>query len=64
MSGWIDFDQNGIFDDSERVTVSAPANQTSVDLTWIIPANRVNKNTYVRVCVMGNQRLMFLRQLV
>nr|WP_199156436.1 CshA/CshB family fibrillar adhesin-related protein [Pedobacter sp. ASV2] len=49
ISGWIDFDQNGIFDDSERVTVSAPANQTSVDLTWIIPANRVNKNTYVRL---------------
>lgn len=49
ISGWIDFNLNGKFDDSERVTVSAPKNNTSVILEWTVPANRVVKNTYARL---------------
>ncbi|WP_316805657.1 CshA/CshB family fibrillar adhesin-related protein [Pedobacter nototheniae] len=55
ISGWIDFNQNGIFEDSERVTVAAPANQTSVNLTWTVPISRVVRSTYVRLRYAKNQ---------
>ncbi|WP_131535953.1 CshA/CshB family fibrillar adhesin-related protein [Pedobacter nototheniae] len=55
ISGWIDFDQNGVFDDSERVTVAAPANQTSVNLVWTVPYSRVIRSTYVRLRYGKNQ---------
>ena len=55
ISGWIDFNQNGVFDESERVTVSAPANQTSVVLTWQVSVSRVIRSTYVRLRYAKNR---------
>jgi hypothetical protein len=55
ISGWIDFNLNGIFEDSERATASAPANQTSVVLSWTVPANRIIRSTYVRLRYAKNQ---------
>lgn len=50
ISGWIDFDLNGTFDESERLTATITANGNgSVNLTWSIPDNRRIKNTYVRL---------------
>jgi hypothetical protein len=59
ISGWIDFNQNGIFEDSERVTVEAPANKTSVDLSWTVPFSRIVRSTYVRLRYAENQRDLF-----
>lgn len=50
ISGWIDFNQNGIFDNDERQTASISANGNGqVILTWTIPNTRVINNTYVRL---------------
>lgn len=55
ISGWIDFNLNGVFEESERITVAAPANQTSVVLNWTVPSNRVVGSTYVRLRYGKNQ---------
>jgi len=50
ISGWIDFNQNGVFDDDERVTVFAPkADKGSVKMVWTVPVNRVIRSTFVRL---------------
>lgn len=50
ISGWIDFDKNGKFDDNERVTVFAKkATKGLVNMTWIVPEKRVVKSTFVRL---------------
>jgi hypothetical protein len=49
ISGWLDFNQNGVFEEAERITVPAPANQTSVTLSWTVPASRIVRSTYVRL---------------
>lgn len=50
ISGWIDFNLNGVFDEEERRVVPAPANPTGVvTLTWTVPENRIPKSTYVRL---------------
>lgn len=49
ISGWIDFNQNGTFDDNERVTVAAPQSGTSVVLIWTVPFSRIIRSTYVRL---------------
>ncbi|WP_316801643.1 CshA/CshB family fibrillar adhesin-related protein [Pedobacter frigidisoli] len=49
ISGWIDFNQNGVFEDSERVTVPALQGGTSVTLTWTVPFSRIIRSTYVRL---------------
>lgn len=50
ISGWIDFNQNGKFDDNERVTVSViKADKGSVTMTWTVPENRIVRSTYVRL---------------
>ena len=59
VSGWIDFNLNGIFEESERITVAAPANQTSVVLSWVVPSNRVVSSTYVRLRYGKNQSDLF-----
>lgn len=47
--GWIDFNWNGVFEESERVIIDAPAASDIVTLTWIIPEDRIAKSTYVRL---------------
>lgn len=49
ISGWIDFNQNGVFDDNERVSVAAPANKKKVTMIWTVPESRVIRSTYVRL---------------
>lgn len=50
ISGWIDFNQNGVFEDEERVTVFVKqAENGSVEMIWTVPDNRVIRSTYVRL---------------
>lgn len=50
ISGWIDFNLNGIFDADERITTSIFATGNgSVILEWTVPPTRVPYNTYVRL---------------
>lgn len=50
ISGWIDFDLNGVFDESERISAEiTSAGKGSVTLEWEVPETRVPYNTYVRL---------------
>ena len=50
ISGWIDFNQNGKFDEEERITVKADkADKGTVKMIWSVPNNRVIRSTYVRL---------------
>ena len=53
ISGWIDFDLNGTFDESERETAEIIAVDSNGDgyvtLKWIVPETRVPYTTYVRL---------------
>lgn len=50
ISGWIDFNQNGVFDDNERVSVKAvKADKGTVKMIWTVPQSRVIRSTYVRL---------------
>lgn len=50
ISGWIDFNLNGVFEESERVTETVKQDgDGSVSLQWIVPATRIVYNTYVRL---------------
>lgn len=50
ISGWIDFNRNGVFDEEERCTVRAPINPAGeVTLTWTVPKHRIPSSTYVRL---------------
>lgn len=52
ISGWIDFDQNGVFDAYERQSKelnNGDLNKGYVSLTWTVPATRVVRSTYVRL---------------
>lgn len=50
ISGWIDFDLNGIFDSDERQTAEIiQAGDGKVVLTWTVPPTRKVYSTYVRL---------------
>lgn len=51
ISGWIDFNQNGVFDAEEKITVCAKEAKAggSVKMTWTVPDNRVIRSTFVRL---------------
>jgi len=49
ICGWIDFNQNGTFDNGERACAPASAGGSSVDLTWNAPANLTAGSTYLRL---------------
>lgn len=53
ISGWIDFDLNGTFDESERATAEITTVDNNGDgfvtLEWTVPETRVPYNTYVRL---------------
>ncbi|CAM1345760.1 GEVED domain-containing protein [Tenacibaculum crassostreae] len=52
---WIDFNQNGVFEDSERVTSgSSSSSGDIVDSTVIVPSNAVLGNTRMRVSMKYN----------
>lgn len=51
ISGWFDYNRNGIFDSNENVTGIAPNNSTSVLLTWynlptVLPQTNPNINDF------------------
>lgn len=49
IAGWIDFNLNGKFDDSERVFKKVDVNDSKVLLEWKIPQNRKPFSTYARI---------------
>lgn len=50
ISGWIDFNLNGTFDEEERITTPITvAGNGSVILQWTVPSTRVPYNTFVRL---------------
>ncbi len=53
--GWIDFNWNGEFEESERAKAVASAGTNSATLTWIIPEDRIAKSTYVRLRYATNE---------
>ena len=55
ISGWIDFNLNGVFDENERVTTLVPSDgDGSVTLEWIVPPTRIAYSTYVRLRYFGS----------
>lgn len=54
LTGWIDFDQSGTFDNDERAIATISDSQTTADLEWSatatnpIPADTANGTTYAR----------------
>lgn len=50
ISGWIDFNLNGAFDEEERATVKIGKDgDGSVNLIWTVPDFRIAYNTFVRL---------------
>ncbi|TYB75855.1 CshA/CshB family fibrillar adhesin-related protein [Bizionia myxarmorum] len=57
ISGWIDFDLNGTFDEIERKTAIIPSDgDGNVTLTWTIPSTRFAYSTYVRLRYFGRNQ--------
>src|SRR5690606_26635113 len=48
VAGWIDWNHNGTFDDGER-SGAVECDNGSVDLTWTVPMNAVDADTYLRL---------------
>ncbi|MHC5202808.1 CshA/CshB family fibrillar adhesin-related protein [Myroides sp. LJL119] len=58
IAGWIDLNDNGVFDQEERVVVPAPRTgdeSGSVELSWNIPSQRTPVGTFVRLRMADNQ---------
>lgn len=54
VSGWIDFNLNGTFDEHERVTANVPTSGNgNVQLQWTVPQTRKAYSTYVRLRYFG-----------
>lgn len=49
LSGWIDFDRNGKFDEGERAQAAVAPADTSKILTWTPPANVTEGRAWVRL---------------
>ncbi|MDX2004678.1 MAG: choice-of-anchor L domain-containing protein [Meiothermus sp.] len=49
LAGWIDFNRNGLFDASERATVSVASGATSATLTWSGLSGLSIGTTYLRL---------------
>ncbi len=52
VTGWIDFNVNGVFDPDEKIEVFAPATGNvlgSVLVEWVIPGTRKPYSTFVRL---------------
>lgn len=54
ISGWIDFNLNGTFDENERVTANVTTSGNgNVILQWTVPQSRKAYSTYVRLRYFG-----------
>ena len=51
LYGWVDFNNNGIFESTEAVTASVSNNATTATLTWpsTSTANAISSNAYIRL---------------
>jgi|GEM_PF-503812 len=60
LQGWIDFNRNGVFDASERATVSVPASaaQQSVTLTWSGLSGLVAGTSYLRLRISDDNTVV------
>ncbi len=57
ISGWIDFNLNGTFDESERKTATILADgDGTVTLSWTVPVSRIASSTYVRLRYFGRNQ--------
>lgn len=54
LAGWIDLNNNGIFETSERVTVVVPANSGTQNYTLNFPAGTTSDDTYARFRIFGS----------
>ena len=54
LRGWIDFNKNGVFDDSEATSVTVPNGATSVNLTWTGLSGLSVGDTYYRLRIAKN----------
>lgn len=54
LSGWIDFNKNGIFEESERMQSSVPDGATTATLTWTGIAGLSAGPTYARFRIASN----------
>ncbi|KQQ65371.1 GEVED domain-containing protein [Microbacterium sp. Leaf320] len=59
LAGWIDFNGNGTFDDTERASDTVATGATDGALTWTVPADYIPGETYLRLRVgfTGDQLL-------
>ncbi|WP_426247228.1 GEVED domain-containing protein [Nocardioides sp. LHG3406-4] len=53
LAGWIDLDGDGTFQDSERVTVTVPANSGTAAYQLDFPAGTTTTDTYARFRIYG-----------
>ena len=51
LAGWIDSNNNGIFDSGERATLTVPANSGTKQYTLTFPAAHYTADTYLRIRV-------------
>lgn len=49
LTGWVDFNRNGIFDTTEKVTVTVPQNATSAILKWSSLPGITGGTSYIRL---------------
>ena len=56
LFGWIDFDQNGSFDEDERATATVADSDTTVSLTWSSLPGITAGTTYTRFRFSNNRR--------
>lgn len=57
IRGWIDFNLNGKFDDSEASEIAevGPSTQGKANLTWKIPTDKQSKGSFVRIRMSTNK---------
>lgn len=59
--GWVDFNLNGVFEDSERVIREVPTGSSSAQMVWTIPQTRKPYSTYVRLRIGKKADLEILK---
>jgi len=56
IAGWIDFNQNGLFDAGERTSVTFNgAGKGTAELKWIVPADFIKGKTFARLRIAASE---------
>ncbi len=48
LTGWVDYNRNGIFEPTERIASNLPMTQAVTTLSFLVPASASTGNTYAR----------------